>query len=373
MKVLITDADYKHTLGAIRSLGKKDIYIIAGSPSKYAQSFYSRYCKERLIYPIPRKEEEFVQFMLRYVKDNKIDVLLPVGYLTTIALSKYKDEFCQYTKLPIANYGSMDIACNKDKTMEFAKNLGIKMPKMYKNLEEIESFPIVVKGIKESGHIRYVNSSEYLSKINTSDYILQEYIPGEGYGFFALFNKGDVRAIFMHKRIREYPVTGGPSTAAESIYDSQLRNLGLKLLKALNWDGVAMVEFRKDYRDGEFKLMEINPKFWGSLDLAIASGVDFPYLAVKMAVEGDVEPVIEYNIGVKFRWLFPDDLLHLIARPSSARAFVGDFFDKNTKSNIWLNDIRPNLFQLLLTFLAIISRIKNKNLKYPHGTPKVKR
>lgn len=67
----------------------------------------------------------------------------------------------------------------------------------------------------------------------------------------------------MHKRMREYPITGGSSTAAESMYDPELRDLGLTLLKALDWHGVAMVEFKKDSRDGKYKLMEINPKFWG--------------------------------------------------------------------------------------------------------------
>jgi predicted ATP-grasp superfamily ATP-dependent carboligase len=78
----------------------------------------------------------------------------------------------------------------------------------------------------------------------------------------------------MHRRIREYPITGGASTAAESFYDPALRDLRLTLLRALNWHGVAMVEFKKDQRDGTHKL--INAKFWGSLDLAIAAGVDFP-------------------------------------------------------------------------------------------------
>lgn len=369
MKILITDADYKHTLAAVRSLGKKSIYIIAGSFSRCAQSFYSKYCKERLLYPNPRDEDEFIQFMLKYVRDNKIDVLFPVGYSTTVAFSKYKSEFCQYTKLPVADYDSVDIASNKDKTLKFAENLGFKIPKVYKTPEEIENFPVVAKGIKGSGQIFYVNSLEDLPKIKMSDFILQEYIPGEGYGFYALFNKGNVRAIFMHKRIREYPVTGGPSTAAESIYHTDLREQGLKLLNALNWHGLAMVEFKKDSRDGEFKLMEINPKVWGSLDISIASGVNFPYLLIKMAMEGDIEPIFNYKIGVKFRWPFPEDVLHLLANPNSAKAFFCDFFDRNTKSNIWLDDIKPNLFQIFITSRIVITHVRDKNLRYPHGIP----
>ena len=372
MKVFITDADFKHALSALRSLGKKGIYVIAGSSVKHSQSFYSKYCKEKVIYPMPRNENAFVRFMLEYLKNNKIDVLLPICYLATTTISKYQDEFRKYTKLPVAGEDSIRIACNKDKTMEFAEKLGVKIPKIYKRVEEIKVFPVVVKGIRESGNVRYVNSAEELSVIKTDECILQEYVPGEGYGFFSLFNMGEARAIFMHKRIREYPITGGPSTAAESVYDNELKDTGLKLLKALNWHGIAMVEFKKDIKDGTFKLMEINPKFWGSLDLAIAAGVDFPYLAVKMAAEGDVVPVFNYDVGVKYRWPFPDDALHALAKPSSIKFFIRDFFNKRVKSNIWVSDIKPNLFQFFTTIYKIISLVKNRLLKYPHGIPKLK-
>ena len=99
--------------------------------------------------------------------------------------------------------------------------------------------------------------------------------------------------------------------------------------------------------------------------------MDFPYLTVKMAIEGDVKPILKYDVGIKYRWLFPDDVLHLLANLKSTSAFFRDFFDKNTKSNICLSDIKPNLFQFLTTFAIIISRIKNRNLKYPHKIPKV--
>lgn len=371
MKVFITDASFKHTLGAVRCLGRRGIHVIAGSSYKCSQSFYSKYCKKRVIYPDPGKEDEFINFMLNYVKNNEIDVLLPIGYLTTTVLSKHKDKFSPYTKIPIADWDSMKIASDKYRTMELAKKLGVKIPKTFDENDKIENFPVVIKGLKESGRVHYANSFKELAEFKTVDSIVQEYIPGEGYGFFALFNKGKVRAIFMHKRVREYPITGGPSTVAESIYEPKLKELGLKLLEDLNWHGVAMVEFKKDHRDGEFKLMEINPKFWGSLDLAIASGVDFPYLAVKMAVDDDVEPVFKYETGIRFRWLFPDDLLHLFANPTAAVSFITDFFDKNTKNNIWLSDIKPNLFQVCETALTIISCIKNRNLKYPHGKPEI--
>ena len=372
-KIFITDAGYKHTLGAVRSLGKKGFYVIAGAPGKRAQSFYSKYCSEYVIYPDPRDETKFIDFLVEYLKVNKVDVLLPIGYIATVAISRHKDELLDYTKVPVADYQSMQIASDKYQTMEMARALGVPTPKEYNSIEEIDAYPIVAKGIYESGQVRYINSAEELSQLSLSDHILQEYIPGEGCGFYALFNKGEERAIFMHKRMREYPVTGGSSTAARSTYDPELRDLGLTLLKALDWHGVAMVEFKKDSRDGKYRLMEINPKFWGSLDLSIASGVDFPYLTAMMALEGDIQPVFEYDRDMKFRWPFPDDTLHVLANPRSVKDVAREVFDRNARSNIALDDMKPNLLQLYQTGISVIGRIKNGNLKYPHGKPEINR
>ncbi|MEK7841470.1 MAG: ATP-grasp domain-containing protein, partial [Deltaproteobacteria bacterium] len=105
----------------------------------------------------------------------------------------------------------------------------------------------------------------------------------------------------------------------ESVKNDEIRDIAISLLKSLNWVGVAMVEFRVDARDGKAKLMEINPRFWGSLQLAILSGMDFPYLLYKMAVDGDVEPVWDYETGIRCRWLIPGDILHFISNPERLR------------------------------------------------------
>ena len=112
---------------------------------------------------------------------------------------------------------------------------------------------------------------------------------GEALGVSLLFNQNaEPRALFVHKRLREYPLSGGPSTLRESVVRPEVAELAVRLLRALNWFGLAMVEFKVDPRDGVPKLMEVNPKLWGSLSLAIASGVDFPALLYRLAMRGDV-------------------------------------------------------------------------------------
>ena len=369
IRVLITDAGYKHTLGAIRSLGKRGFFIIAMSSNKMAQSFFSCYCNEKLICPNPRNERDFMEFLINYLKKIRL-IYLTIGYMSTVIISRHKEELNPYVKIPVADYKIMEIASNKEKTMQLAKKLNIPIPTEYTSINEIERFPIVAKGIFESGQIRYINSIEELNQIDFNNYILQEYIPGDGYGFYALFNQGILKAYFMHKRVREYPITGGASTCAESYYDENLKEAGLKLLESLGWHGVAMVEFKKDSMSGEFKLMEINPKFWGSLDLSIESGIDFPFLSVKMTLDGDVEPAFHYKNNVRFRWPFPDDVFHFFANPKSIFEIIIESFQKNTKSNIWLRDFLPNIIQIWETLCGLLSRIVHGNLRYPHSKPK---
>lgn len=105
--------------------------------------------------------------------------------------------------------------------------------------------------------------------------------------------------------------------------------MAIRLLRELNWYGLAMVEFKVDPRDGVPKLMEINPKLWGSLNLAIASGVDFPALLYRLAVDGDVRPVFDYQVGVRCRFLLADSL-HFLANPHRFR-LKPSFFNSATR------------------------------------------
>jgi predicted ATP-grasp superfamily ATP-dependent carboligase len=91
--------------------------------------------------------------------------------------------------------------------------------------------------------------------------------------------------------------------------------MALTILTNLKWYGVAMVEFKYDPRDNQPKLLEINPRFWGSLELAIKAGVNFPYLLYKVVMDEEIEPVMKYKLGVRCRWLLPGDLCHFLANP----------------------------------------------------------
>src|SRR5262244_1944024 len=121
-------------------------------------------------------------------------------------------------------------------------------------------------------------------------------IYGEGRGAFLFVWNGELKAAFCHRRLREKPPWGGVSVLRDSVpYDAQVVNDSFRLLQTLGWDrGAAMVEYKRDSRDGRLKLMEINGRFWGSLQLAIDAGMDIPAMAYQAVHGQDVAPQANY-------------------------------------------------------------------------------
>src|SRR5258705_44770 len=159
--------------------------------------------------------------------------------------------------------------------------------------------------------------------------LVQRRVSGVGEGFFALRWGGRTIAMFAHRRLREKPPSGGVSTYRESIpLDERLAGPGLRLLDALDWQGVAMIECKREHETGRQVVMEINGRFWGSLQLAIDSGVDFPSLLVRCAAGESVPGHRDYRVGVRSRWFWGDvDQLYLRLKARGSRFHpLLDFF-----------------------------------------------
>jgi predicted ATP-grasp superfamily ATP-dependent carboligase len=332
--VLVTDGRSRASLAIVRSLGRKGIKVTSGE-AFVCSSFYSKYADKKLVYPAPDKQPDlFLEKIMETIKKDTYDVIIPVRDDANLILSKHKKELSHFTKVPIADYDTLMKGRDKAQTLKIAIDNDIPCPQTCfieddSELNEIMNelkFPVVIKPNRSSGSrgIEYVQSPKELAQAycevqnKYGEAMIQEFIPqGGAYGVSMLFNHGEPRAIFTHKRLREYPNSGGPSTLRESVRFPEIEEYATTLLETLNWHGVAMVEFRVDPRDGKPKLMEINPRFWGSLQLATYSGVDFPYLLYKMAIDGDVEPVFEYKTGVKVRWLLLGDILWFLGIQNS--------------------------------------------------------
>jgi len=149
---------------------------------------------------------------------------------------------------------------------------------------------------------------------------------GAGLGVSLLMDcEGQCVASFAHERIKQYPNSGGASTQRVSVHNPELVRMSIQLLHALDWRGIAMVEWKIDLATGSPKLMEINPRFWGSLELAVRAGVDFPYLYAQCAAGKMIEPVHTYHVGCRCRWLIPGDLLRYWTQQASERESLREF------------------------------------------------
>ena len=334
-RVFVTDAHWRKTLAVVRSLGKKGLEVTVGESSRVATSLFSKYCHRRVIYPsIRRRPEHFLTFLHEELTRRPYDLLIPMEEETLLLLAQHKRAFDNLVCLPIPAYHDLIKVRDKGWLLLHALKEGIPIPQTYfvKDMEDIAAAkkaippPWVIKPRVSSGAygIVYVENEENLlpsyRKVHSKFPfpLIQERVPqgGEAFGLAALLDEGcQIKAFFVHKRLREYPVGGGPSTLRESVRHPQIEEIGLRLLRSLGWYGVAMVEFKVDTRDGIPKLMELNPRFWGSLALAIHAGVDFPYLLYKMALGEKVDPVLEYEVGKRCRWLLPGDFLHFLTNP----------------------------------------------------------
>jgi ATP-grasp in the biosynthetic pathway with Ter operon len=337
--VLVTDAGGNHALAAIRSLGRHGLRVAAADGARGAMGLFSRHCAARAVYPSPRRgTREFLAGLRLILRRLRPRVVMPMTERTIMALLSDRDGVEPGTMLaPLPSPEAIEIAFDKLRTIDLARSLGVPAPATWAPADprEIEalsgrlSYPVAIKPrrseiataegrIVPGGRAAYCFDAAGLPAVYLEVHrraplpLIQEFIPGEGYGISVLCDRGRVRALFAHRRLRMIRPTGSGSTLRESIAPPPaMEEAARALMRALAWHGVAMVEFKRDARDGVFSLMEINGRFWNSLPLAIASGVDFPYLLYRLATEGQAPECLQYRLGVRCRWLL-GDLGHLL-------------------------------------------------------------
>ncbi len=338
-KVMVLDANQRSALAATRSLGKQNIPVFTADETPTSLAGASKFSKQHFIYPSPRLQpDQFIKSLIKQVNALHIDILLPMTELTTMLLLKHKAEFAD-TIIPFPDMDTIESLSNKCLLMKMADSLDIPIPRTwYANSPddlpcEIKSlpFPVVLKpgkswlfheGQWRRASVRFANDSIEMEKILETDwafkahsFMIQETIAGHGEGVFAIYDNGKPQAFFAHRRLREKPPSGGVSVLSESTaVHPELLTASQKLLDSANWHGVAMVEFKVS-TDGTPYLMEINTRFWGSLQLAVDAGVDFPYLLYQISSCSPPAVIENYRTGIKLRWLLGDlDNLYLTLR-----------------------------------------------------------
>jgi predicted ATP-grasp superfamily ATP-dependent carboligase len=335
--VLVLDATQRSALSVARSLSSSCNVVVADiDPGNICSVSSGVSACER--YSAPADHEAFLSDINRIIKKYDIKVLYPTTEITVYTLLEHKGRLVD-VHLPFPELNNVHALSDKGSLVKLCERLNISVPKSeyFQNAAELLSalkpyhYPVVLKPtlsrIKTesewiSTSVTYAYSEEEMCNIvkeqqafRDHPFMLQEYIDGHGSGVFLLYDKGKCIAHFAHKRLREKPPTGGVSVLSESIeVDPVQLSAAKQLLDEVQWHGVAMVEFKVD-KNGKPFVIEVNPRFWGSLQLAIDSGVDFPLLLHKATMGEPYDVVTEYRVGQKLRWLLGDfDRLYLVLK-----------------------------------------------------------
>ena len=329
---LIIDGRSIASLAAVRSLGSRGIFVASGESFRHNYSFYSKYARRKIVYGEPSLDPAaFVQDVMKEIATGQYASILSFRDETNLILSQYRSEMQKWLDLCLPETEALLVGRDKGRTIRAAIAAGVPVPNTYfpeeVSIQEIArtaSFPLLVRPRISSGArgIEYAESPRALvekhEKVRRTygEPIIQEYLAHTRDHLSACFlfnHASELRASFVYRELRQYPVNGGPASFAVSVKNAEVVAHGIQLLRSLGWKGVAHIDFLTDPKDGVPKLLEINPRFWMSLPLAIFCGVDFPYLLYQISVCGDVEPVLDYQTGFYYRWLLPADILWFLS------------------------------------------------------------
>ncbi len=369
--ILVLDAETDQALAVVRALSEKKIPVDIAGSRRSGPGFWSLRPRRRLLYPSPlRFPREFLSFITKLLREENYEAVFPATDSTTIVLEKFRRDL---PNVPFAMASEESYFRVSDKFLcyDLAQSQGLAVPKTFcpKSQMELEgmiaqlNFPIVLKprysrfydektDLVRVGDAQIIyDPQELREKIGkfrqgTSFPCIQEWVTGVGFGVELLLKRGQVLAVFCHERIREMNPLGSGSSACVSVpVREDLVQASVNILKACHYEGVAMVEFRLDKEKERAWFMEINGRFWGSLALPLACGINFPYLFLQAFVRAEPPPTstTRYPVGIQARSLWKELIrLTMVLRgrppkwkgpfPSQGEAlsdYFGSFFKRN--------------------------------------------
>ncbi|RMF85520.1 MAG: hypothetical protein D6739_04360, partial [Nitrospirae bacterium] len=324
------DGDMVPALTVVRSLGRRGLHVEVASHEARPLAGYSRYVRRRLRYPDPLSQEAaFLAWARERIASGADTLVIPVTERTLVPLAFGLGPEEGAERVAMAPPRSLEVVLDKRRTVALARRVGVAVPRSVavSTVEEAVAeaerlgYPVVLKPARSIGRrgdtrvtraVAYAHGREELrpqveAALAVGEVVLQEYFQGIGVGIELLAERGRIRAAFQHHRLHELPLTGGGSCLRQSVpIEPMLRDAAARLVEALRWHGVAMVEFKWDPARRDYRLMEVNGRLWGSLPLPVAAGLDFPALLYDLHTGGRPAPPRGVRHGVVCRKLSAD-------------------------------------------------------------------
>jgi D-aspartate ligase len=335
-------------------------------------------CTDRFsICPPVTAEKKFLDFLKKLAVMQKIKgwLIYPNDDRTVEFLARHKKELEKFYRVTVPPWKISQVAIDKRLTHSLAEQIGIPIPRtLYpESVDELEhldiKFPAIIKPAIRDNFYEKVRKKavraddraqivrEYLKAekiIDRSEIMVQELIPGAAdnlYSFGSLYRDGQVLGKVVARRTRQHPKEfGRVTTHAETVHIPELEDMATRFLNAMGYQGISEIEFMWDPRDGKYKLIEINARFWAWHSIAIAAGVDFPYLLYRDML-GDSVQVNDFKKGIKWFRLMVDAPISvaLVARRKmSIGTYLRSWRGKKAFAVLSLKDPIPFLAEALM-------------------------
>jgi len=380
---VVLGGDYQG-LGIMRSLGRRQVPVcVVDDESSIGRR--SRYARSWARVDDLGDEERLVEDLLRLGRERGLDgwVLYPTRDETVAALSRQRDRLASQFRVPTAPWSAVQWAWDKRNTYRLAEQLGVPAPRTWQpaNVSELDHVtgdpPWAIKpAIKE--HFFYATkakawraeSREELrtlyeraaALVGPGEVLVQQLIPGDGqqqYAYGALYESGRPVATMVARRLRQHPPEfGRASTFVETVEEPVIEELSQRFLEHIDYDGLVELEYKRDARDGEFKLLDFNARTWGYHTLAPAAGVDFPYLLYQQQVGARPQPQ-RTRPGV--RWVrlltdLPTGAVQIRAGDFRLRSYLRSLRSADVEAVFARDDPMPGLAELAMLPYLIVKR-----------------
>ncbi len=335
---LVLDARLRQSLMTVRSLGSRGLRVAAVGTFGGVPTFSSRWCQQAFVFPTDEGAEEYFSYLEQLLDRIRVGVLITSTDATIALIRRHREQLEQRVRIALAKEPALAIAINKERTLEVAKRLGLRIPRAVSvgSVSEVGAavheigLPAVVKPVESWGWNEQEGMRLERKLVTTLDEardaveeltrfggttLFQEFLSGRRESISFLYAHGQIyaRCAQWHTRI-----VGGQSSMRQSIdIQPEIGIQAERLVREIELEGCSEVEFRYDDAEHPY-LMEINPRLWSSTELAVRSGVDFPYLLYQWASGDKIDMVKSYRVGCRLRYL-KGDIVHTAATLAAVR------------------------------------------------------
>lgn len=378
---IVIGGDYQG-LGIVRSLGRQGIPVCVIDDER-SIARYSRYTTVAQRVPSLLQPEDTVAALLELGRARKLRgwVLYPTRDEQVAALSQNREKLSEIFRVPTPPWETVKALWDKRNTYRLAERLGIPTPRTWyprsvEDLAQIEGhFPVVIKpAIKE--HFIYATKvkawradtptqlhelfNRAVRILPAGEIMIQDLIPGDGtsqYAYCSFFKQGKSIAHLTACRRRQHPIEfGRSSTYVETIESPLLEEYSERFLRAIDYYGLVEVEYKRDLRDGQYRLLDVNGRTWGYHTIGRRAGIDFPYLLFADQMN---EPVAPCKGKAGVRWIrlltdFPTGVLEVVKGKTEGRAYLQSLMDYDEEAVFSLEDPLPGMVEVaLIPYLAM--------------------